>query len=89
MIRLLGVVLRSAVAALRSRRELAVENLALRSKADINSGDYMLMPSKMPHAATCLAAGPACIAYLYWEQAVDVTWVNDPPENPNPMPTGS
>ena len=59
------------------------------SKADINSGDYMLMPSKMPHAATCSAAGPDCIAYLYWEQAFDVTWVNDPPENPNPMPTGS
>ncbi len=59
------------------------------SKADISPGNYMFIPSKMPHAATCPAAGPACIAYFYFDQAFDVTWVEDPPENPNPMPTGS
>jgi len=59
------------------------------SKADISPGNYMFIPSKMPHAATCPAAGPACIAYFYFDQAFDVTWLADPPENPNPMPTGS
>ena len=59
------------------------------SKADISPGNYMFIPSKMPHAATCPAAGPVCIAYFYFDQAFDVTWVEDPPENPNPMPTGS
>ena len=35
MIRLLGVLLRSAVAALRNRRELALENLALRQQLSV------------------------------------------------------
>ena len=58
------------------------------SKSDITAGGYMFIPWKMPHAALCAADGPACIAYFYFDKAFDVTWVADPPENPNPMPTG-
>lgn len=56
------------------------------SEAPLGPGDYMFMPSKLPHAANCPGGDTACVVYIYWAQAFDVTWVEDPPANPNPMP---
>lgn len=53
---------------------------------DIGAGDYMFIPWKAHHAASCPADGPACIAYFYFDKAFDVTWVDEPPANPNPAP---
>ena len=55
------------------------------STMDITPGSYMFIPWKMPHAASCLEGEP-CIFYAYFDKAFDVTWVADPPEDPNPMP---
>ncbi len=55
------------------------------STMDITPGSYMFIPSKMSHAASCLEGEP-CIFYAYFDKAFDVTWVADPPEDPNPMP---
>lgn len=56
------------------------------STHDIVPGSYMFIPWKAHHAATCPADGPECIAYFYFDKAFDVTWVGDPPADPNPMP---
>jgi len=56
------------------------------STMDITPGTYMFIPSKMPHAASCSDGAEACIFYAYFDKAFDVTWVADPPEDPNPMP---
>ena len=56
------------------------------STMDITSGSYMFIPWKMPHAAFCHEGELPCIAYFYFDKAFDVTWVADPPEDPNPMP---
>lgn len=58
------------------------------SKKDIRPGTYMFIPWEMHHAASCPAGQAACIAYFYFDKAFDVTWVNEPPANPNPLPEG-
>ncbi len=56
------------------------------STTDITPGSYMFIPWQMPHAASCPEGERPCIAYFYFDKAFDVTWVADPPEDPNPMP---
>ena len=56
------------------------------STMDITPGSYMFIPWQMPHAASCPEGEWPCIAYFYFDKAFDVTWVADPPEDPNPMP---
>ena len=56
------------------------------SEMPISPGTYMFIPWKMPHAATCSSEASPCIAYFYFDKAFDVTWVEDAPADPNPMP---
>ena len=56
------------------------------STMTISPGTYMFIPWKMPHAASCPSGASPCIAYFYFDKAFDVTWVGDPPADPNPMP---
>ncbi len=58
-------------------------------KGEVAPGIYMFIPSKLPHAAFCPSGGSPCVAYFYFERAFDVTWVGEPPSDPNPMPEGS
>lgn len=54
------------------------------SMKDIRPGQYMFMPRETPHAASCPASGPACIAYIAFDGAFNVTWLDQAPVNPNP-----
>lgn len=54
--------------------------------SDITPGAYMFIPWEAHHAAPCPADGPECIAYFFFDKAFDVTWVDAPPAEPNPMP---
>ncbi len=56
------------------------------STMTISPGTYMFIPWKMPHAASCPSGASPCIAYFYFDKAFDVTWVGDPPADPNSMP---
>ena len=56
------------------------------TKSGVAPGTYMFIPGKAPHAATCPSGDSPCIAYFYFEKAFDVTWVGEPPSDPNPMP---
>ena len=54
------------------------------STMTIGPGTYTFIPWKLPHAASCATEGSPCIAYFYFDKAFDVTWVKDPPADPNP-----
>lgn len=56
------------------------------STMTIGPGTYTFIPWKLPHAASCPAESSPCIAYFYFDKAFDVTWVEDPPADPNPIP---
>lgn len=54
----------------------------------LDTGRYTFIPWEMPHAASCPDGGEECIGYFSFDRAFDVTWVEGPPENPNPAPGG-
>jgi quercetin dioxygenase-like cupin family protein len=57
------------------------------TKKALAAGMYTFIPWQMPHAASCPAGGAACIGFFVFDKAFDVTWVEAPPTNPNPMPS--
>ena len=57
-------------------------------KEKLSAGAYLFIPPGSHHSATCGGDVP-CLAYLIFDEGFDITWVGDPPADPNPMPDES